>query len=469
MIGYMLITLGIGFYLTRTNKSVQDFFVAKRSLGVGTIIPLMFAEMIAGAATVGAAAEAYKIGLSAGWVSWGMVLGLIVNLVFVAQFYLVMGKVHGAMSVPEAYGLFFDKKTRLVLMAIMALVFAILFAMQPAAAAGILAPMFGATKETMAWIIAIIFIIITITGGLKGLAWMNVMHSFVMYMGLGSAAYFSIKYIGGYSALQAQVPPDFFTYMQPDAGLVIATALGIAISYIASPTCAQVVFGAKSFDAAKKGLILAGILVVIFAFIPCFIGMAGKVALPGIAANTVIYKMTSTVSPFLGGIAAMAIIAAIFSTGPALLLIVATTVTRDFYNTVIKPGASDADQLKFSRIVIVLTGLIGTYFGLSATSILNQISGAFQIRSVAGLVLIVALFWPRVSANAAFWSMTIGGIIAGVWHFAGNPFGMAPLWPSAAVGIVVLVVLTLMSKEGVSPGYQKYQEARVIGKEQGII
>ncbi len=54
--------------------------------------------------------------------------------------------------------------------------------------------------------------------------------------------------------------------------------------------------------------------------------------------------------------------------------------------------------------------------------------GAFQIRSVVGVVLLAALAWPRVNNRAAFWSMMGGGIVAAGWFFAGNPFGIAPLW-----------------------------------------
>ena len=45
-----------------------------------------------------------------------------------------------------------------------------------------------------------------------------------------------------------------------------------------------------------------------------------------------------------------------------------------------------------------------------------------------------------------------GSIVAAVWHFAGNPLGMEPLWPACGTTIVVLVALTLASKTKVSAG-----------------
>ena len=156
----------------------------------------------------------------------------------------------------------------------------------------------------------------------------------------------------------------------------------------------------------------------------------------------------------------MAIIAAIWSTAPSLLMVISGTFTKDLYCAVINPHASEKQQLRFSYVIIVIAGIVGTWLGMGASSILNQMLGAFQIRSVVGVVLLAALAWPRVNSRAAFWSMMGGGIVAAGWFFAGNPFGIAPLWPATAVCLVILIPITLSGKEKVSDGYKKYMEAQ---------
>ena len=123
-----------------------------------------------------------------------------------------------------------------------------------------------------------------------------------------------------------------------------------------------------------------------------------------------------------------------------------------------KPSADENERLMFSRIAMAVVGLAATYFGMHAGSILGQMAGAFQIRAIAGLVLLVAIFWPRVDSRAAFWSILVGGLVAAVWHFSGNPY-VTSLWPSLAVGVPILVVLTLMAPKPKSDGYQIYEEA----------
>ncbi len=457
MVSYLVLTFLIGLYLTKSNKGVQEFLVAKRELGIVLIIPLLFAENIGGATTVGVAAAAYKMGISSVWVNWSMVVGTFVFLAFVLRFYRVLGSKLGIMSVPEAYKFMFDNKTRVVMVFIYTVMYSILYALQPLAAAAILGPMFQVDTVTMAWILSVIFITLTVTGGLKGLAWMNVVHSFIMYTGLGLVAWLAVSFCGGMAQMETKLPAAFSSYFQPDFWTIVGTVVGISVSYFASPTLAGICFGAKSHKAAYWGILFGALLVVPFSLFPALTGMAAKAQLGQIAAPKALFSMAVALGPWTGGIASMAVIGAIFSTAPALLLVVATTMTRDLYKGFYKPDASEVEQLRFSQGIIIVVGLICTYFGLSVTSIMGQVAGAFQVRAIAGLVLAVALFWPRVNNTAAFWSMLIGGALAAGWHFAGNPFGIAPVWPSLSVGIVLLVGLTLAGPNAPSPGYLKYQ------------
>ena len=190
---------------------------------------------------------------------------------------------------------------------------------------------------------------------------------------------------------------------------------------------------------------------------PALIGIAGFVTMPGASAEGIIYTMAESIHPAFSGIVSMAVLAAILSTGPGLLLSLSATLTRDFY-LLFWPEAGEEKQIWFSKITIVVIAVAFTGFGLTTSSILAQILGAFQIRSVAGVILILALGWKRISNQAAFWSMMIGGIIAGVWHFSGNPLGLQPFWAAVPISVLILVILTMREKEPVSKDYLKYEE-----------
>ncbi len=467
VVAYFAITTGIGFYMLRQKSTLTGYFVAKEDLGPLLIIPLLFAEIIAGAGTVGNAAQAFQFGVSAVWVNWGMSIGCLVVLLLAAKFYRVIGNKFNSVSVPQVYAARFDKKTRMVMMFVLVLVYAILFAMQPVAAGNILSPLLGVDKTMITWALGILFVVLCITGGMKGMAWMNALHTIVMYVGMGTVAYFAVKWAGGIGNMQAVLPTTYFQFDQPDLLTMAGWVLGTALSFFAASVLIACIFGAKDVRSYKLGFGGATILTLIFACFPALIGMVGKVMMPDADSGSILYTVANSLGPVFAVLASMGILAAILSTGPALLLLTSTMLSEDVYK-LFRPLADENERLKFSRIAMAVVGMLATYFGMHAGSILGQMAGAFQIRAIAGLVLLVAIFWPRVDSRAAFWSILVGGIVAAGWHFAGNPY-VTSLWPSLAVGVPILLILTLMAPKPVSDGYEIYQEAIEESKAAGKI
>ena len=463
MMGYLLLTIGVGVYLSKSNKNTEDFFVAKKGLGIGLIIPLLFAELIAGAGTIGNAEMAFRSGLSSVWAQWGMAIGCILFVAFVSKFYWIMGDRFGVMSVPEAFGQRFDERTRLAIMVIISLAYSLIYSTQPVSAAAILAPMFNVSVEVIAWFVAVVIIIITITGGLKGAAYLSIIHSFVMYFGMFVTAYMVLRHVGGLSTIRQTLPPAMFDVFEPGIFTVVAWVLGTAFSFFTASTVVAVTFGAKSLKSANKGIIIGALLIVPFALAPALIGLAAKAQMADILPKNSLFAMASSVSSEMAGVASMGVIAAILSTAPVMLLITVTTLTRDLYKGLVKPEATDREQMRFSQILIVVIGLAGTYFGLQSTSILGQLLGALQIRSIAGVVLVISLLWPRVSNSAVFYSIMTGGVLAAVWHLVGSPYGVEPLWPSLLVGIPILVIMSVVSNEKTSSSYQHYEDVSSSG------
>lgn len=461
IISYLAVTTGISLiFRKRAQKSTNAFYTSSRSLGTLVVAALLFSEIIAGAGTIGNAANAFTAGLSnAIWANWGMALGCILVVLTVAKFYRAMAEKYGVMTIPEAYAIMFGPRVRIIMLIIVALVYVILYSSQAPAAATIIAPLLGLDETLVTWAITALFIIISIFGGMVGASWMSLVHSIVLFVGIAIVAGKSVNAVGGLSVMTAELPQSFFSIIGDHPFTTLASALGTAISFLASSNVTNALFGASSTKSAYKGIIIAGILVIPFALLPAITGMAAKIALPDIAASNALFLMSESLGTTISSILSMAIIAAIWSTGPTLLLVVSATLTKDMYKTIINKNASEKQQLRFSYVVIVVAGVLGTLLGINSGSILDNMLGAFQIRSIVGIVLLAALVWPRVNSTSAFWSMLGGGAVAAGWFLTGNPFGISPLWPGAAVCLIVLITLSLCSKQKVSDGFRKYYDA----------
>ena len=465
VVAYIAATIVIGMLYVRRQKNTKTYFVAGRAMPAIMVGALLFGESVAGAGTVGSAATAFKIGLTSVWANWGLAIGCVVFLIFVSKFIYTMGVMKGCMSVPEVFRQFFDTRCRLVMLINIAVVYFIFFSIQAPAAASILSPLLGSPLVPTIIVFAALFVGLAIFGGIQGVAAMNILNSVIMIGGMAIVMFKSVAYVGGFSELYASVPRSYFSVMQPDAWTASAQGLGAAIGCIGSAVLAGAVFSAKSLKSAYKG-ILSGSVIIPFALIPAVIGIAASVAIPDAPANSALYLMAQKLGPVYSGLISMAVLAAIMDSA-GMLLIVTTTLTRDLYKPYFNPNATDKQMMTFARVMAVIIGITGTWFGMGASSILGTLLGAFQIRSIVGLVLLVAALWPRVTKEAAFWSMLVGGVLAAFWFFAGNPFGMQPLWPGAAVTLIILIVMSKLSKDAISPGYAMYMELREKMKLQG--
>lgn len=466
--GYLILTALVGIYMTKYNKSVNEFFVAKRGLTVFIIIPLLFGELIAGAGTVGNATEAFRMGFSSVWATWSMLLGCLFFVFTTLVFFRVAGSKLNLYSVPEAYQVLFDKRTRLVVMVILVVSFLIVYAIQPAAMAMILGPMFKVDITTMSVICGVLFAIITATGGLHGLGWTSIVHSIVKFICMAIVAWYAVQYVGGFDQMKAKLPETYFSFGRPDWLTVCAWAFGGAITYLTTPLLVSLVYGSKTLKDAKIGIFVGALIILPFALFPSLIGMVGKIVMPGAPARTILYAMSNQLGEVFAGLVSMTIVAAVLCAAPAALLVIVTILSRDFFR-IVRPHATDKEDLLFSRICIIVIGIGGAYFGAQAGSIFMQLLGALQIRTVGGIILFAAVLWPRVDARAGFWSILFGCGTAAVWHFTGNPFGVAPMWPSFAIGLPLLIILTLMNKEPASESWKRYHAAYQEAKREGIV
>ena len=54
--------------------------------------------------------------------------------------------------------------------------------------------------------------------------------------------------------------------------------------------------------------------------------------------------------------------------------------------------------------------------------------------------------------------MLVGGAVARIWFFAGNPFGISAFWPAMVVTFAVFIPLSLVSHRTVSEEYLRYSD-----------
>lgn len=463
---YFAITLVITFYMQRKTKNTKDFMIGSGALGILGCIPMMFGETIAGSSTTGGATRGFTSGLMGGWYSWGLAIGCILCIFLSVKFFRVMGG-KGATSLGHAFEMYFSKRYSYLLVVITCVVYLIYYALQPVAAAGIIAPMFGISTDLARWIVSAVFIITAACGGIKGLSKINFMHAMVMWFGLLATAFLAVRHVGGFTHLTATLPPSYFNIFSAGPMVTFCWALGNALSMPSGAMVANMVYAAKNEKTAKTSLLAMAIILIPFGFFCAFIGVAAKAGGIEMASpSSALYAMASTVSPVIGGLASMAVLAAVMSSAPAFLIMFSNSLVGDVYAR-IRPDSTDKQRMIISRVSIVVIGIICTWLGGNVSSVLGTLLSAMQIRNICAVVLIATLVWKRVNEKAAFWSLLIGGVVAAVWFFMGNPYGIEPILPSCIIGIICIVVITLATSKGEYEGHRAYVEEVKRLKEEG--
>ena len=431
--------------------------VAPQELGVVFMVPMIFSGLFGGSTVTGTVSSAFSSGVSSCWYLVGTAIGCFGFILAVFRFYRAMSIVKGSHSIPDAFGQRFDERTKLLMVLIIVVTNSLALSTIPLSTATIISNITGTDQETTVWICCALVIAMSLFSGLKGVAAMNIIHTIFMFLGLIVLLVPSLKSVGGMEAIHAALPASYFSFSGAGFFSIVAILLGAVLAIITSPLAFMTVVSSDKPRNAKISIALCAALIVPFAVFLVLIGLCCKILVPGEAANTALYTVSQSFGVLCYAFIGMSILAATFSTAPASMLSIITTLNNDVFRNFCK-GATERQQKLFVNIGVVVLTISLMLLGKNAPSILGQLTGATQIKSIASILLLISLRWKRVGKNGAFYSLLSGSLTAIIWHIAGNPYGVQPLWPALLLSMAVLLAFTLPAGKACSKEYENYQE-----------
>lgn len=447
---YLAVSVLVCKLAQRKKQGTQGMFVANRQLSQGLLIPLLFAGFVGGTTITSAASYGFTNGLTGAAHMIGMCLGGILFLLYIGKPYRILVEEKGVLSVPDAFAVLFDEKVKNLMVLVIALTNCMILATVPKSIASLLAPILGVEQELMVWVVWAIWLGVTLLGGLKGIAAMNIVHMGVMIVAFVSIVISGSARIGGISGVYAALGSGYFSLASGGVMTMIATVLGAAIAQPTNTVISSAVFSGSDYKTSKRGILISCLLLVPFGFLVAYSGMIAKVIAPQSSPAAALSTMAMEIGPLFAVMISMSCCAATISTAPASLLNVTNIFCFNIFKPYFKKDATDAQLKLFSILFAVIVSVGLTLLGGSAPSLLYQLTGAAQINSVSGVVLIIALKWKRVDCNGVFWSLLLGTVVGTVWYNIGTPFGISVLWIAFPVSVLSLVLMTLFTKKRVS-------------------
>ena len=261
ILAYISVLFGISWYVKRrAASSTEDYVLAGRRLTTPLIMVSIVGLAVGGASTIGVAEQAYKVGLSAGWytAAWG--IGAIVMGLTVAKKYR---RLH-ITTVPELLERYYDRRSMVAGIACQVLVQLVVMSLQYVAGGAVLAALMPDifTPVTGMFTSAVVFIGITLIGGMWSASQSNILNVTLQYIGITVAAFLIVAMAGGIDVVAIQAPTvtamDFFSGVGP---MTIVTWIVVLITVnISLQAIIQISLGAKDVQTARKGFVIGGLV-----------------------------------------------------------------------------------------------------------------------------------------------------------------------------------------------------------------
>ena len=407
-----------GIFLSRKNKSSDDWATGGSTLGLFMLAAGIAGTRIGGAGTYGVAGDVVTSGIGNLWYS----VNSFAALALVGLFFAIPYRRLKLASAGQVFHLRFGSRRCQWLSSLCVQTeYLIVNIIEPFVIGSIVSAVTGLPFVVCVYLGGIVILTFTVTGGLKGTAVTNIVHCSVTIIGLALVGVFAMQNMGGWSAMIAQADAMLIQNDMDQASWWSFTGIGfasiIALFFSATlHTPAASVYCNFSSSARRENLLIPGFLLAgtLAAIMPLLAGFVGIGTLAqygpesGLSSYRNITQLATDVGPIIGGIALAAILGALISSGAPILLGSATLFVNDWI-----PGSKDYSQekkLRAYKITTVIYGLVATTIAWLAniTSVLQLLLLGFAMVVPPAIAIGYVFYLKKTTEKGAFYGMVLG-------------------------------------------------------------
>lgn len=487
-IGYCCLIIGLGLFVSREKKGhvkdSKDYFLASKALPWWAVGASLIASNISAEQFIGMSGSGFALGLAISTYEWMAAATLLVVAIFFLPVYIKKG----IYTMPGFLLDRYDARVRTT-MAIFWLLLYVFVNLTSVLYLGALSlnTILDIPMTTAIIGLAIFAVVYSIYGGLKAVAWTDVVQVVFLIAGGLATTYIALQIVGqgdaweGLGLLRKEVPGHFSMIFSRGEMMVSDGQGGLKDAYLDLPGISVLVGGmwitnlsywgfnqyitqralaAKDLNQAQLGVIFAGFLKLLMPLIVVIPGIAAWVIVKnGIDANFIAsmndpvtgliksdraYPTLLQILPTgLKGLAFAALTAAIVSSLASMANSTSTIFTMDIYKEYIDKNASETKQVRVGRI----TALVAFLIAAVVAPALGNLDQAFQfIQEYTGFVspgvfaiFFFGVFWKKTTSNAALTAAVLTIPLSTVLKF-----GMPDLPFLDRMGVVFLVISALI-------------------------
>ncbi|WP_282141779.1 sodium/proline symporter PutP [Cytobacillus oceanisediminis] len=478
IIVYLVGMLLIGVLAARMTKDLSDYVLGGRGLGAGVAALSAGASDMSGWLMLGLPGAVYLGGMGEIWLPIGLAAGAYLNWQFVAKPLRVYTEVaNDSITVPGYFENRFHDTSKLlrVVSAIVILVFFTFYTSSSLVGGAILLEnSFGMDYTLALWVGAAVILSYTLFGGFLAASWTDFIQGILMFLALIIIPITAIQELGGWNETLDQISAIDPTHLDVASGATfvgVVSLLAWGLGYFGQPHILVRFMGLKSTNDVPKARLIGMTWMVLSLFGALFVGFAGIAyfADAPLANSETVFIMFSQVlfNPWVAGFLLAAILSAIMSTVDSQLLVSSSALAQDFYKSIFRRNASKKEEMIVGRIAVLGIAIIAIFLGYNPESkVLELVSYAWAGFGAAfGPVIILSLFWKRMTRNGALAGIIVGALTVIVWaQLTGGLFDLYELAPGFLFAGLAIIIVSLLDKAPSKEVQEQYNQYKSVLK-----
>ncbi|MBN1495581.1 MAG: sodium/proline symporter PutP [Spirochaetes bacterium] len=469
---YYIALVALGLYFYRRTKSIEDYLLGGRGLGVWVTAISAQASDMSGWLLMGLPGAVYLGGLPAAWIALGLLIGTACNWLLIAKRLRVFTGRTESITLPTFFERRFNDPSGLLrtLSALITLIFFTIYTSSGLVASGkLFESMFRIDYSLAVALGGFIIVVYTFLGGFLAVSWSDLLQGTLMIIAIVAVPAAGYSIAGGLEAIEAGAALAAIPLsLVPGRGLsmvAIVSAMAWGLGYFGQPHILARFMGIKSADRLSRSTVIALVWVVVSLAGAVAVGLIGIPLFPGLAGGeeekVFIYLINRVFSPWTAGIMLAAILAAIMSTIDSQLLVSSSTLTEDFYQKLLKREASDRELVLVGRVCVVIISLIAFFLALSPdNTVLGLVAYAWAGFGAAfGPLVIFALFSRNTGWRAALAGMVTGTLTVIIWKSTGLGNALYEMVPGFAANCAAIIVVDRIFPEPDPAAVEEFDNA----------
>lgn len=460
MIIYFVAMVIIGLWAYTRTKNLDDYMLGGRDLNPTVAALSAGAADMSGWLLMGLPGALYISGIVEGWIAVGLTIGAWLNWKVTAPRLRSYTQVVDSITVPS----FLDtrlKDTNHLVRIVSGLIIFVFFTFY--VSSGMVAggtffeSAFGMDYHLGMTIVAGVVVLYTLVGGFLAVSWTDMVQGLMMLLALLLVPIAGVIAVGGFGALTEGVTatnPDFLNLLGGKGGMYIISNLAWGLGYFGQP---HIIVRFMALRSPKEATAARRIGI---GWMILSVAGAGGTAIVGIAAHHFgIWKVGNEQAEsvfiisgqylfpaLIAGFMLAAILAAIMSTISSQLLVTSSAVVEDVLNAKGTRSRDAASGIIVGRITVLAVAVLAAIFAwLRTDSILNLVAFAWAgFGSAFGPVIILALYWKKLTWQGTLAGMIAGAVTVGVWGTF-KWFDLYEIIPCFALALLVAYVVSRLT------------------------